>query len=300
MSSSGNVSVLLLTAKSKVAPKGTEKLDPTMHLPRIELCGALFLSHLFEKVESSLQIIARPFFWTDSTIVVHWLAASPSRWKKFVGNRVAEIQQITASVSGIENTADVECQQWSWWNTRCGGKDPSGCNNLTDFGPVYLVRLVAYMRRFCSNTKKHNQETKRSRLLSTVELENALVNLVKLAQPESFVEDLHSVRTTGQVKSTSKLKALSTVLVNGVLPTRGRLNNATISYAQKQPMILDNKHPFTLLVVWYYHLSHLHAGPTLLIATVRAKFWPLRLRDVVRKVTHECITCFRNRPSFNY
>ncbi|XP_062556659.1 uncharacterized protein LOC134221482 [Armigeres subalbatus] len=160
-----------------------------------------------------------------------------------------------------------------------------------------LVRMVGHMRRFFNNAKKTDHTTRHNGPLSTVELEEALVSLVKLAQQESFVEELRSIRATGQVKQSSKVKGLSPVLIDGVLRTRGRLNNAAIPYAQKQPMILDNKHPFTLLVVRYYHLSRLHAGPTLLSAIVRSKFWPLCLRDLVRKVTHECITCFRTRPS---
>ncbi|XP_062703501.1 uncharacterized protein LOC134285959 [Aedes albopictus] len=131
------------------------------------------------------------------------------------------------------------------------------------------------------------------------ELEEASVALVKLAQQDSFAEDLRSIRATGQVKTSSKLKALSLVLVDGVLCTLGRLSNAGISYAQKQKMILDNNHPFTLLVVRYYHLNRLHAGPRLLTATIHLKFGPLRLRKLVRKVMHECVNCFRSRPGLS-
>ncbi|XP_058840959.1 uncharacterized protein LOC131696437 [Topomyia yanbarensis] len=46
----------------------------------------------------------------------------------------------------------------------------------------------------------------------------------------------------------------------------------------------------------HYHQSHLHAGPQLLVACVREKFWPLRIRDLARQVVYSCINCFRCRP----
>jgi hypothetical protein len=35
----------------------------------------------------------------DSTIVLAWISACPTKWKTFVANRVAEIQEIATNVS---------------------------------------------------------------------------------------------------------------------------------------------------------------------------------------------------------
>ncbi|XP_055527173.1 uncharacterized protein LOC129719790 [Wyeomyia smithii] len=52
------------------------------------------------------------YLWSDSTIVLHWLFASPSTWLTFIANRVAEIQEITENctwnhVPGEQNPADL-------------------------------------------------------------------------------------------------------------------------------------------------------------------------------------------------
>ncbi|XP_055543518.1 uncharacterized protein LOC129729062 [Wyeomyia smithii] len=46
----------------------------------------------------------------------------------------------------------------------------------------------------------------------------------------------------------------------------------------------------------HYHRKLLHAGPQLMIAVVRKRFWPLRIKSIARRVVHSCISCFRCKP----
>ena len=69
-----------------------------MALPRLELCGAVVLAELVDKVKMALaQTIkidqVRP--WCDSEITLCWLASLPHRWDVFVRNRVKRVQSLT-------------------------------------------------------------------------------------------------------------------------------------------------------------------------------------------------------------
>ncbi|XP_058817497.1 uncharacterized protein LOC131680803 [Topomyia yanbarensis] len=343
VSSSGSIHVNLLTAKSKVAPIGKTKKDGTVCLPRLELSAALLLSHLFEKVQSSLNLKGSSFFWTDSTIVLAWLSASPSRWKTFVANRTSEIQRITtkgiwAHVPATENPADVISRVISptqlhdfvlWWSgppwlsmpsrfwspfTRLSAETftPEQLEERVIALPIQvqppnelflryssfnkLVRVVSWIQRFSFNSRIQNRYGRKTGFLSVIEIKQATHCLVKLAQDERFSQDLAEVARNEQVKQNSRLKTLTPILTNGVLRVGGRLRHAPVSYDQRHPMILPDKHPFTELLVVHYHRKLLHAGPQLLIATIRERFWPLRIRNLARQTVHSCVSCFRCKP----
>ncbi|XP_026829094.1 uncharacterized protein LOC113562802 [Ooceraea biroi] len=106
VSSSGDVTITLLAAKSRVAP-----VTP-LTVPRLELSAAVLLSRLLEFVRESINFeISSCTCWTDSTIVLAWLDRHPSQWKTFVANRVAEIRNRAPNaewqyVSTLDNSAD--------------------------------------------------------------------------------------------------------------------------------------------------------------------------------------------------
>ena len=105
----GSVHTRMLTAKTRVAP------IRSLCVPRLELCSALLGANLVEAVSSSLSDQRFPtskvYAWTDSTVTLGWLQDLPRKWKTFVANRVAKIQNIIPSsncnfVPTMENAAD--------------------------------------------------------------------------------------------------------------------------------------------------------------------------------------------------
>nr|XP_041631491.1 uncharacterized protein LOC121502313 [Drosophila kikkawai] len=89
--SDGLIKVQLITSKSRVAP--TKKLS----LPKLELCGAHLLAQLHQKI---IRIFAdrepTSYLWCDSQIVLHWNRQHSATLSTFVGNRIAEIQEMTS------------------------------------------------------------------------------------------------------------------------------------------------------------------------------------------------------------
>lgn len=104
--SEGSYQTRLVMSKSRVAP--IKKVT----LPRLELMGAVIAARIASNLVKTFPLLSSINFWCDSTIVLHWIKGSASKWKQFVSNRIIEIQQLTNPMSwrhcsGKDNPADL-------------------------------------------------------------------------------------------------------------------------------------------------------------------------------------------------
>jgi hypothetical protein len=121
----GNVKISLLTSKSRVAPPKQQTIA------RLELCAATLMSRLLAKIRDVLTCrVDDVTLWTDSMIVLFWIASEASEKSVFVGNRAAVCQELSVGCSwrhcsSQDNPADKisrgmapdeiqECR--IWWN----------------------------------------------------------------------------------------------------------------------------------------------------------------------------------------
>ena len=82
-----STTISLVTFKTRVA------CLKTLSVPKLELCGALLTARRLLSTSQDIDLPPTAIFaWSDSKMVLGWLAKSPSCWKTFVTNRVADIQ----------------------------------------------------------------------------------------------------------------------------------------------------------------------------------------------------------------
>lgn len=113
---SSEIIIYFLACKTKVAPLKAGKLDPSLSIPRLELCAALLLAQVLNKLRITLSAkipISKVYAWTDSTTVLSWLKSEPKCFKVFVTNRIAKI-----------HTLLPDCE-WNYVSTSDNPADPS-------------------------------------------------------------------------------------------------------------------------------------------------------------------------------
>jgi hypothetical protein len=131
--SSGSSVVSLLGSKTKLAPMAASTI------PRLELCGAVLLAKWMSRIKQTLSVeleIVETHAWSDSTIVLNWLAVRHVTFKVFVSNRIHQVQSLLPDcqwhhISSEDNPADCASR----------GLTPSELVNHVLFwkGPTFLT-----------------------------------------------------------------------------------------------------------------------------------------------------------------
>ncbi|XP_018406467.1 PREDICTED: uncharacterized protein LOC108782651 [Cyphomyrmex costatus] len=157
-----------------------------------------------------------------------------------------------------------------------------------------LVRIVAFCQRFI-NIKVYKLPGKGP--LSAEEIRQSTLALTRLAQMDSFSEEIRTLSTGKTLGTQSKILNLNPFIHHDrTLRVGGRLKHSNFDFDKKHPMILDAKHPFTRLIFESEHRRLLHVGPQTLLAHTRERYWTIAGRNLARQVVHQCVRCFHCNP----
>lgn len=162
-----------------------------------------------------------------------------------------------------------------------------------------LMHIIAYIIRFKHNSKcKQNREDRIVDRLTVLELDKALLIIIRYFQNKYFLSEINDLKKSNSVSRKSKLFRLSPFLDdNGVIRVGGRLKNADIPFDAKYQIVLPSKCELTSLIIRHLHYKHLHAGPQTLLSIIRQKYWPLQGRNTIRGILRRCVICFQVSPA---
>ncbi|XP_037045848.1 uncharacterized protein LOC119081228 [Bradysia coprophila] len=323
----GSIQSSLICSKSRVAPINTTTL------PRLELCAAVTMVELGEKLKQALNInISKAFYWTDSEIVLSWVKGDKN-YKTFVANRVATIKRKTNIdewnyIYTKENPADLISRgllpedlkkSKLWWHgpeflikpeSDWPEAKPAFVNDPSEEKKVKTVLTVNSSEHFIDRINHKNSfetlknvvaymlrvkdKTSNSSEISAIEQKRAIKVILQYVQQEFHVEMKMIKKGIG---SKSKFGQLTPFIdEDGIIRVGGRLIKAKISYEQKHPAILPKNHFVTRLIMEDIHKRNHHAGAQALLSFTRQYYWPESGKRLATRIVKECVLCTRSKP----
>jgi len=242
----------------------------------LEVKGMENPADLISRGATSIQLKGSRLWWNGP----EWLAKLPSfiaRQKSDCINLTEEdFCQVEKETKKSEQLCHLNVQQSSL-SDEVIRKIVEECSNLTK-----VERSLAYCFRFIRNCGKKSDE----RILSNLtlqELDIAHREIIKYSQGSYFQEDLKNFKNKRELDRTSRLRQLHPFLdENGILRVGGRLHEAPWNFERKHPILLPAQCKITRLLIERAHCTLLHAGPQLLLASIRQRYWPLNARTIVR------------------
>ncbi|XP_055902292.1 uncharacterized protein LOC129938643 [Eupeodes corollae] len=171
-----------------------------------------------------------------------------------------------------------------------------------------LVEL-AYALRFIEKCHKRNRipGIKQWQILSRPNIRNFIKHpsleeevhaeevFIKAIQQSAFALEYSLLEKEQSINKGSALEALAPFIdEKGLIRVGGRIKKAEIAFDAKHQILLPKTHRFTSSVISYFHhYGVCHAGPQMVLAAVRNRYWPIGGLQLTRTIVSKCIWCFR-------
>ena len=226
------------------------------------------------------ELLDHTLWWNGPT----WLGQSPDNWP----------QQSTLPPNG--EAKDEERDNSCALHTCVRAEKESLVSEDRYSSFTRLKRITSWVLRFIRNCRSKESQSKMLHPLSTIELKEAECYWIGVIQNAHFHEEISALEKQSPLPPSSCLKALRPFIdTKGLLRVGGRQGmSQSISYEAQHPLILHGKHPLTHLIVQAEHSRLLHAGPTLLSASLATRYHIVKGRMIIRSVYRQCITCRRD------
>ncbi|XP_049918800.1 uncharacterized protein LOC126401515 [Epinephelus moara] len=163
-----------------------------------------------------------------------------------------------------------------------------------------IARLLHIVHAFRSGTSKdsfckgwHHCGTG----VTVEESEQAKNIVIRSVQEETYTEEIKCIIEQREIPKGSPIKNLDPFIDDqGLLRVGGRIREADLSQAEKNPLIVPGQHHVASLIVKHCHEQTLHQGRLYTEGAVRsAGWWIVGGKRRVSNVIHHCVKCRRLR-----
>ncbi|XP_026819102.1 uncharacterized protein LOC113557746 [Rhopalosiphum maidis] len=247
------------------------------------------MSRIKQTLSVELEIV-ETHAWSDSTIVLNWLAVRHVTFKVFVSNKVQSLLTDFQwhHISSEDNPADCASR----------GLTPSGLVNHVLFwkGPTFLTSpTVEWATRVPSFEPDQLPEAKQvfECYLTRVELDSASLAIVRFSQLTFFSKLRHELSCSKPISVRSVARLRPYIDDSGVIRVGGRLSNAQLSNEQRHPVLLAKSSHLSLLLIRHWHDLTGHSGPRVITALLGRQYWIMSVGILIRTVISHCTRCVR-------
>lgn len=131
-------------------------------------------------------------------------------------------------------------------------------------------------------------------ILTQEYLNKAEKYLIRKIQDDCFKSEKHHLKNNTKIPKSSKLKNLTLTLKteDDIIYLSTRVGAAPyLPHDYKNPAVLDGSHYITLLLIEEKHRQLHHGNHQTVMNEIRQRYYVTKLRNSVKKITRECLTC---------